>query len=70
MRLFVGLWFLYWLPLNFETPTRKDMFRHGLANEIEEAGFCVLSKTSAAGGALCAIVARKSAGEPVTSPLL
>ncbi len=36
LRLFVGFWFFYWLPFNSETPTRKDMMKHGLAAEIKE----------------------------------
>ncbi len=39
VRLFIGLWFFYWLPFNFETPTRRDMLKHGLVNELEEADF-------------------------------
>jgi demethylmenaquinone methyltransferase/2-methoxy-6-polyprenyl-1,4-benzoquinol methylase len=46
LRLFAGLWFFYWLPLNFETPTRRDMLKHGLANEVREAGFRKVRKTS------------------------
>lgn len=39
VRLFIALWLGYWLPFNFKTPTRKDMLEHGIANEVEEAGF-------------------------------
>jgi demethylmenaquinone methyltransferase/2-methoxy-6-polyprenyl-1,4-benzoquinol methylase len=39
LRLFYGFWFFYWLPFNFETPTRKDMLRHGVAEEAREAEF-------------------------------
>jgi len=39
VRLFIALWFGYWLPFNFETPTRRDMLKHGVANEVEQAGF-------------------------------
>ncbi len=45
-RLFIGLWFFYWLPFNFETPTRKDMLKYGLINEIREAGFNNVRKIS------------------------
>jgi ubiquinone/menaquinone biosynthesis C-methylase UbiE len=45
-RLFAGLWFFYWLPFNFETPTRRDMFRRGLDNEVREAGFKDVRKIS------------------------
>ena len=46
LRLFTGFWFFYWLPFNFETPTRKDMFEYGLTKEVEEAGFQNVSKIS------------------------
>jgi ubiquinone/menaquinone biosynthesis C-methylase UbiE len=59
MRLFVGFWLLYWLPLNFETPTRRDMFRHGVAKEVEESGFREVRQTPAARGALQTVVGRK-----------
>ncbi len=55
LRLFVGLWFFYWLPLNFETPTRRDMLKHGLANEVREAGFKNVRKISKFRG-VCQIV--------------
>ncbi|MCK4657058.1 MAG: methyltransferase domain-containing protein [candidate division Zixibacteria bacterium] len=46
VRLFVGLWFFYWLPFNFETPTRRDMLKYGLANEVGETGFRNVRKVS------------------------
>jgi demethylmenaquinone methyltransferase/2-methoxy-6-polyprenyl-1,4-benzoquinol methylase len=46
LRLFVGFWFFYWLPFNFETPTRRDMFRRGLENELREAGLGEVTKQS------------------------
>ena len=46
VRLFIGFWGFYWLPFNFETPTRRDMLRHGLTKEVEEAGFKHIRKTS------------------------
>ncbi|MCK4403571.1 MAG: methyltransferase domain-containing protein [candidate division Zixibacteria bacterium] len=46
IRLFIGFWFFYWLPFNFETPTRKDMLKHGLTNEVKEAGFKSVRKIS------------------------
>lgn len=59
LRLFVGFWWLYWLPFSFETPTRRDMFRHGVVNEVEESGFRAIRKTSALRGALQTVVGRK-----------
>jgi demethylmenaquinone methyltransferase/2-methoxy-6-polyprenyl-1,4-benzoquinol methylase len=46
VRLFIGFWFFYWLPFNFETSTRRDMLRNGLVEEVEEAGFRNVTKTS------------------------
>jgi ubiquinone/menaquinone biosynthesis C-methylase UbiE len=46
VRLFVGFWFFYWLPFNFETQTRRDMLRCGLENELEEVGFGNIRKIS------------------------
>ena len=46
LQFFIGLWFCYWLPFNFETPTRKDMLRYGLANEVKESGFKDVTKTT------------------------
>lgn len=46
VRLFVGFWFFYWLPFNLETPTRRDMLKHGLTKEVMEAGFKHITKTS------------------------
>jgi ubiquinone/menaquinone biosynthesis C-methylase UbiE len=50
VRLLAGLWLFYWLPFNFETPTRKDMFKYGVENEVQEAGFREVRKTSKHGG--------------------
>lgn len=46
IRLFIGLWFFYWLPFNFETPTRRDMLKHGVAEEVGETGFKNVTKES------------------------
>lgn len=46
LRIFIFIWFLYWLPFNFETPTRRDMLRHGVVNEVKEAGFENIRKYS------------------------
>ena len=46
VRLFIGFWFFYWLPFNFETPTRRDMLKQGLENEMKEVGFRNIKKTS------------------------
>ncbi len=46
VRLFIGFWFFYWLPFNFETPTRREMLKYGVKNEVEEAGFKSVRKIS------------------------
>jgi demethylmenaquinone methyltransferase/2-methoxy-6-polyprenyl-1,4-benzoquinol methylase len=43
-RAWVGGWFLYWVPFNFETPTRRDLFRSGLDREVAAAGFRGVTK--------------------------
>ena len=52
LRLFFALWWFYWLPFNPETPTRKDMLKHGVVEELEEAGFSDVRKVSMFAGAL------------------
>jgi demethylmenaquinone methyltransferase/2-methoxy-6-polyprenyl-1,4-benzoquinol methylase len=52
VRLFIGFWFFYWLPFNFETPTRRDMLKHGVVEEVREAGFREVSKKSKCHGVL------------------
>jgi demethylmenaquinone methyltransferase/2-methoxy-6-polyprenyl-1,4-benzoquinol methylase len=46
VRLFIGFWFFYWLPFNFETRTRRDMFKQGLTKEVEKANFKRIIKLS------------------------
>ncbi|MGB7062757.1 MAG: methyltransferase domain-containing protein [Candidatus Zixiibacteriota bacterium] len=55
VRLFAGLWLFYWLPFNAETSTRRDMLKHGLANEVREAGFQKVRKISKLRG-VCQVV--------------
>ena len=59
VRFFVGLWFFYWLPFNFETPTRRDMLKHGLANEVIEEGFRNVRKISKHRGVFQIVVGEK-----------
>jgi ubiquinone/menaquinone biosynthesis C-methylase UbiE len=49
-RIFIGLIWFYWLPFNFETPTRRDMLKHGLMNELKQAGFFNLAKENRVNG--------------------
>ena len=50
---------MYWLPFNFETPTRKDMLRRGLAEEVREAGFEEVRKASFARGVFQVVRGRR-----------
>ncbi|HAV43006.1 TPA: hypothetical protein DCX15_03205 [bacterium] len=59
IRLFTGFWFFYWLPFNFETPTRRDMLRRGLVNEVKEAGFKDIKKISKYKGIFQIVVGEK-----------
>jgi len=59
LRAFIGLWFFYWLPLNFETPTRRDMLQRGVTNEVREAEFQSVSRTRVAGGVFQTVCGRK-----------
>ena len=52
VRLFIGFWFFYWLPFNFETPTRRDLLRNGLTKEVKQAGFRNVMRTSKFHGTL------------------
>ena len=59
LRLFIGFWWFYWVPFNFETPTRRDMLKHGLAGEVKEAGFGAVSKSPFFKGVLQVVQGRK-----------
>jgi ubiquinone/menaquinone biosynthesis C-methylase UbiE len=59
VRLFMGFWFFYWLPFNFETPTRRDMLRHGLENEVRGAGFRNIKRTASHGSVLQVVEGEK-----------
>jgi demethylmenaquinone methyltransferase/2-methoxy-6-polyprenyl-1,4-benzoquinol methylase len=52
VRLLFGFFAFYWLPGNFETPTRRDMFKRGLDNEVKESGFVDVQKYSMRRGVL------------------
>ncbi|MHC4115923.1 MAG: class I SAM-dependent methyltransferase [Planctomycetota bacterium] len=52
VRLAFGFIGLYWLPGNFETPTRREMFKCGLDNEVRESGFVDVKKYSMRRGVL------------------
>lgn len=59
LRLFIGFWFFYWLPGNFETATRRDMLKHGLSNEVKESGFANVIKHSIHHGILQTVIGTK-----------
>jgi ubiquinone/menaquinone biosynthesis C-methylase UbiE len=43
-RLVRSLWWFGWVPGNPESSTTKDLQRRGLANELKEAGLCVIKR--------------------------
>lgn len=51
-------WF-YWLPFNPETPTRRDMLKHGVMEEVKEAGFRNVNRVSMYNGALQVVTGQK-----------
>ena len=53
----MGFWAFYWLPGNFETPTRRDMLKHGVVNEVKEAGLSNVRKYSSYKGAFQTVIA-------------
>ncbi|MHC4328261.1 MAG: class I SAM-dependent methyltransferase [Planctomycetota bacterium] len=59
VRLLFGFLAFYWLPGNFETPTRRDMFKRGLDNEVKESGFVDVKKYSIRHGVLQTVVGAK-----------
>lgn len=63
LRLLIGFCFFYWLPGNFETPTRRDMFKHGVDNEVRESGFVNVRKYSLRHGVLQTVTAVKGKSE-------
>ncbi|UCD56670.1 MAG: class I SAM-dependent methyltransferase [Candidatus Hydrogenedentota bacterium] len=66
LRLFIGLWWFYWLPFNFETPTRRDMLRHGLSEEVMDAGFDDVSRSSLCNGVLQVVQGRKQMARQIS----
>ncbi len=60
VRLFTALWLFYWLPFNFETPTRRDMLKYGLINEVRDAGFQNVRKISRYKGVFQIVEGEKS----------
>jgi demethylmenaquinone methyltransferase/2-methoxy-6-polyprenyl-1,4-benzoquinol methylase len=60
LRMFTGLWFFYWLPFNFETPTRRDMLKHGLEHEVKESGFSDVRKIPKCNGILQVVLGLKT----------
>lgn len=58
VKLLFGFWAMYWLPGNFETKTRRDMFRHGLDHEVRECGFRDVRKYSFFRGVLQTVIGR------------
>jgi ubiquinone/menaquinone biosynthesis C-methylase UbiE len=59
VKLLAGFWLFYWLPFNFETPTRKDMLKHGVTSEAAEAGFQNLRRIRKSRGVLQVVEGEK-----------
>jgi len=55
-RLFQGLWLLYWLPFNPETPTRRDMLKRRVEKEMEETGYTRVRKVPRFKGTMQTVV--------------
>jgi len=60
LRLLIGTWFFFWVPgfINFETPTRRDLQRRGVVNEVREAGFAHVRRLSKFAGTMQAVEGR------------
>jgi demethylmenaquinone methyltransferase/2-methoxy-6-polyprenyl-1,4-benzoquinol methylase len=60
LRLLIGAWFFFWVPgfINFETPTRRDLQRRGVVNEVREAGFTHVRRLSKFAGTMQAVEGR------------
>jgi demethylmenaquinone methyltransferase/2-methoxy-6-polyprenyl-1,4-benzoquinol methylase len=63
-RLLIGLWWFYWLPFNPETATRRDMLKHGLLEELRQAGLSHVSRAGLFGGTLQVVKGTKRAAGP------
>jgi ubiquinone/menaquinone biosynthesis C-methylase UbiE len=61
LRLFIFVWFFYWLPFNFETATRRELMRIGLKNEVREVGFVNIKKYSIYHGVFQTVTGIKTA---------
>jgi demethylmenaquinone methyltransferase/2-methoxy-6-polyprenyl-1,4-benzoquinol methylase len=59
LRVLLGWWLFYWLPFNPETPTRRDMLRHGIDNEMSNAGFVNVRKISKFKGTMQIVIGEK-----------
>jgi demethylmenaquinone methyltransferase/2-methoxy-6-polyprenyl-1,4-benzoquinol methylase len=59
IKILIGFIWFYWLPFNFETPTRRDMLKHGLENEVKEAGFINITKENMFNGVFQVIEGNK-----------
>lgn len=58
-HLWLAFWWFYWLPFNPETPTRREMLKHGLVKEVKEAGFRNVNKISMYNGAFQVVRGQK-----------
>jgi ubiquinone/menaquinone biosynthesis C-methylase UbiE len=58
-HLYIAFWWFYWLPFNPETPTRRDMLKHGVVEEVKEAGFRNVTKISMYNGTVQVVKGQK-----------
>jgi demethylmenaquinone methyltransferase/2-methoxy-6-polyprenyl-1,4-benzoquinol methylase len=58
LRWLLGLWFLYWVPFNFETATRRDLERHTVRAEMAEAGLARVQRHSKFAGTMQVVEGR------------
>jgi len=58
-RLYLCLWWWYWLPWRFQLPTRRDFLRRGVAVEVREAGFRNVTERRLYSGAVLVVKAEK-----------
>jgi demethylmenaquinone methyltransferase/2-methoxy-6-polyprenyl-1,4-benzoquinol methylase len=59
LRVFLGWWLFYWLPFNPETPTRRDMLRYGVDNEMSDSGFIEVQKIGKFRGTMQVVIGKK-----------
>lgn len=62
MRLYFNAWWHWWRPWRFQQATRRDMLRHGIAEELREAGFRRVRKVTVYHGGIQVVMGEKPGG--------